>query len=579
MTERPTIGTPTPPSDLPPPSPPAPTSTPAFTVAAGRRFLRDDEVTRGRALLVVRLVIGVYLVELLLNLTRPHVLPDEPSLTIFWRFPGMPEEGALDSFGSLFAIPRTAFWGVLAGIVVGIALQAVIVRMPSKDRRATVLTWAALAVLLGSFALFSLFVLAKSPLLVLACVPTSAFALWLIHRAQRFGWLPLPMLLTAFGWGALIQWGVGRAFTNLAYGTINGYMYEGTDLTGSTTDGPGNQVDFTFTFDLGYRTIDVTLLHLSTVNQLAAAVGVVLLILMFRHRVTDAVTGLVLGAAAGLGYNFTESVIVIELWSILSSLNGATGGFEYWIRQSASLFGSQVVFGALVGAGIGLAAQTRRRAQRVGLVTAGLVAAIGGSVANEVLSAWLSGLVRDHVSIGGTLDTLVISPAIWLAPQVPFLAVCLLLLRSGTRARVAAARVAATAEAAEAGVGGAITGREVPFLMDPALRFWALVSTWRRHGPAAARALRRFQRAQLEVAGWRWQRERERAAEAKALGAREQPQAQEERETQDAQETQETQEVQQAPEAPEAWEALEEGEALRTRAMRLRTDVGRLVGS
>ncbi|MEU5084997.1 MULTISPECIES: PrsW family glutamic-type intramembrane protease [Streptomyces] len=575
MTERPTIGTPTPPSDPASPSTPAPTSTPAFTVAAGGRLLRHDEVTRGRALLVARLVIGVYLLELLLNMTRPHVLPDEPSLTIFWRFPGMPEEGVLDSFGSLFAIPRTAFWGVLAGIVVGIALQAVIVRMPSKDRRATVLTWAALAALLGSFALFSLFILAKSPLLVLACVPTSAFALWLIHRAQRFGWLPLPMLLTAFGWGALIQWGVGRAFTNLAYGTINGYMYEGTDLTGSTTDGSGNQVDFTFTFDLGYRTIDVTLLHLSTVNQLAAAVGVVLLILMFRHRVTDVVTGLVLGAAAGLGYNFTESVIAIELWSILSSLNGATGGFEYWIRQSASLFGSQVVFGALVGAGIGLAAQTRRRAQRVGLVTAGLVAAIGGAVANEVLSAWLSGLVRDHVGIGGTLDTLVISPAIWLAPQVPFLTVCLLLLRSGIRARVAAARTAVTAEAAEAaeaGVGGAITEREVPFLMDPALRFWALVSTWRRHGPAAARALRRFQRAQLEVAGWRWQQERA-AAEAKALGAREQPQAQEEREIQDAQETQETQEVQQAQ------EAREEGEALRARAMRLRTDVGRLVGS
>ncbi|WP_078606892.1 PrsW family glutamic-type intramembrane protease [Streptomyces flavidovirens] len=467
---------------------------PARTAPAALGLEHADEVARARALLVVRLAIGLYLVEVLLNLARPRIAPNEPSLTIFWQLPGELEQGPLESLGSLFAIPRAAFWLVLAGIAVGIVLQIIAVRRPPEGRQATVLTWATLATLVGSFALFSLVVLAGAPLIALACVPSSAFALWLVYRSQRFAWLPVPMLLTAFGWGALIQFGLGRAFTGLAYGTINGYLNKG--MEGGLTARLGDS----------YRVLDYTLLHLSFVNQLAAAIGIVLLILMFRHRVTDVVTGLVIGAATGLGYNCSESVLFIQLWGILGTFNGATGGFEYWIRQSVALFGGQVAFGALVGAGIGLAAQARRRSQRVRIVVATLVAATGGAVATEVCAAWLSKMARDHVDIGSTLDTLVISPSLWIAPQVPFLVVCVLLLRSGLRVRLGAARTAVKNEAAAD--GGAITEREAPFLADPALRFWTVVSTWRRHGRPAALALRRLQRAQLELAGWRWQQQR-----------------------------------------------------------------------
>jgi hypothetical protein len=499
---------------------------PTNTVAIASVRLRDDEATRGRALLLARLAIALYMAELLLNLTRPRVLPDEPSLTIFWKLPGQEDMGPLDSLGSLLAVPRTAFWGVLAGIALGIALQVVAVRRSTDDRRARILTWATLAALLGSFALFSLTVIAKSPLTALACVPTSAFALWLMHRSQRFAWLPVPMLLTAFGWGALIQFGLGRACTGLAYGTINGYVMKGTEIGVGTG------------FGYSYRILDYTLLHLIVVNQLVAAVGVLLLIMLVRHRVTDVVTGLVLGAAIGLGYNFSESILFIELWSILSDFNGATGGFEYWVRQSVSLFGGQVAFGALLGAGIGLAAQARERWRRVGLVAAGLTAATGAALASEVVSAWFSRLAHDHVDTGSALDTLAISPALWLAPQVPFLVVCALLLRAGVRGRAAAAR---TAVAAEASAGGAIAVREVPFLVDPALRFWAQVSTWRRYGRPAALALRRLQRAQLEVAGWHWERER--------AGGDDEP------------------------------VAVEEGEKLRAKVVQLRTAADRLVRS
>ncbi|GGT00134.1 hypothetical protein [Streptomyces chromofuscus] len=47
-------------------------------------LLRDDPLVRTRALLIARVAIAVHLVELVLNLTRPRLLPDEPALSIFY---------------------------------------------------------------------------------------------------------------------------------------------------------------------------------------------------------------------------------------------------------------------------------------------------------------------------------------------------------------------------------------------------------------------------------------------------------------------------------------------------------------
>ena len=72
------------------------------------------------------------------------------------------------------------------------------------------------------------------------------------------------------------------------------------------------------------------------------------------------------------------------------------------------------------------------------------------------------------------------------------------------RTRAAAARAAVAAEAA---AGVVITNREVPFLVNPALQVWAVVSTWRRYGGSTALALNRLQKAQLDLAAWRWQQQ------------------------------------------------------------------------
>jgi hypothetical protein len=448
---------------------------------------RDDDRAEFLVLLIARVTIGLYLLELVLNLTRPRRGPNEPTVTILARVPDVP-----GSLGRLLSLPRLVFWVLLAGIVAAVVLQAVAGVRARRGAPTMTLTWATLAVLLGGFALIPLTILGSYPLATLACVPSTAFVLWLLHRVQRFARMPVPALLAAFGWGALIAWGLARACSGLAFGVVNAHLAAGgTDLAAQLR--------------AQYRVLGFLVLHLSLVGVLAEAAGVMLLLVLLRRRVVDVVTGLVLGAAVGLGYNFTESVVFIKLFGSLSAINGATSGFEYWIRQSITLLGWHVAFGAVLGAALGIAAGLRQRRERALVGAAGVLAALGGSIGTEVLAAWLWHLARPHVHVGGAYDTLVVSPGLVLLVQVPFIVLYLLLLRSGLRARAAAAREAVSAEVAP---GGAITPPEWPFLVDPRLRLWALVSVWRAYGRDAALALRRVQAAQLDLTGWRWQRER-----------------------------------------------------------------------
>ncbi|MEX5635532.1 PrsW family glutamic-type intramembrane protease [Parafrankia sp. FMc2] len=467
----------------------------------GSRAVGGDEHSLAvalRVLLIARVATGLYLVEVLLNLTRPRRLPDEPSLTILARLPEIS-----GSFGRLLATPRAVFWTVLAGILVGVALQVYSMVRPVEENRAAAFAWLTAVAMVGPFALIPLTVMGSYPEIALACVPSTVSVLWLLHNSQRFARLPAAALVAAFGWGALVISGFTRACNGLLYGAVNAYLIDPGQAAGVPTADVGTSLGAQL--DVQERALDILMLHHSVLSQLGVAGGVGALFLVLRRRVIDVVTGLVLGAAVGLGFAFSDSVLFVKLFGSLGLINGATGGFEYWIRQSVGLLGGPVAFGAVLGAGLGVAAQVRERRTRLGVVGAALTAAIGGSMATETLSAWFSRLA--DVEIGTALDTLVVSPALWLAVQVPFVVLAVLLLRAGRRGRAGAAQVAVAAEAAatESGAGGVVTAREVPFLVDPALRGWAVFGTWQRYGWSAAIALYRLQSAQLDVAGWRWQ--------------------------------------------------------------------------
>jgi hypothetical protein len=298
---------------------------------------------------------GLYVVEILLNLTRPKVLPNEPTLTIFSKVEG---DGSLVQ---LLNTPRLIFWLVIIGIVAGVVLQVAAFRQPPGSARERALTWATLGALVGPFALIPLQLLIfVAPLPTIACIPGTVVVLWLLHNVQRFVRLPGVMLVAGLLWGALIAWGFTRACTNLAFGTVNGYVTKS-----AADDASGNPLGaLSAMTGRQYDVIDYMVIHLAVIGQLTIGAGILLVLLLFRHRITDAVSGAVVGAAAGLGYTFVESVIFIKMFSLLSRFNGATSGFEYWIRQSATLLTGRVAFGALLGAALGVAAALRTSRER-----------------------------------------------------------------------------------------------------------------------------------------------------------------------------------------------------------------------
>ena len=272
----------------------------------------NGDLARERAQLITRVIIAGYLVEVLLNLMRPHVLANEPALSIFQTLPG-----SAGSFARLLDTPREVFWCMLAGIAIGVVIQVHVTITRPQGRRAVVITWAMLAVLLGPFTLISLVLIALYPLVALACVPSTAFALWLLRISQRFARVAWPTLLAAFAWGALLVFSLGRAYSGLGFGTLYGYTADKISAANVSS------------FDISmWRVLDLLIVHLSVVNELVVAAGVLLLLLLFRHRRIDTATGLVLGAAIGLGYNFVESVIFIQIYGSLGSFLGSTGGFS-----------------------------------------------------------------------------------------------------------------------------------------------------------------------------------------------------------------------------------------------------------
>ncbi|MCX3059984.1 PrsW family glutamic-type intramembrane protease [Streptomyces beihaiensis] len=470
---------------------------------------RDDSLVRARALLVARLFTALYLVELGVNLVRPHLLPHEPALSIFYSYKGV--QGKLNR---LLATPEAVFWVVLAGIALGAVLQiaAAVVRRFGNgltDRRAATLTWITVGCLLLPPGLIPIVVLTEFFPVTLLCVPTTLAVLLLLRAVVRFGRVSWTALCGAFAWGALLVFGIGRADTGLASGAIEGLLDKDvfTHLGQNGLSGIGKANAAVS------KSTDLLIVHLSVVNSLALAAGIVLLLTALRHRITDTVTGLVLGAAAGLGYNFVAGVLYIQIYGTLGPLFGPTGGFEYWIRQSIGVFGGEVTFGALLGAACGAAMSARRAGapadgvSRGRLMALGLLAAAGGEVGAETVSGWLASL--SHVTTGTTFDTLVASPFFWLLPQLPFLILAVALLVTGMRTRGHTLRAAVSAEAAapQGAASGAITAGETAVLGSPQLRFWALVNTWRRYGRSTALALHRIQSAQLDLAAWRAQRD------------------------------------------------------------------------
>jgi RsiW-degrading membrane proteinase PrsW (M82 family) len=310
------------------------------------------------------------------------------------------------------------------------------------------------------------------------CLPGTAFALCGLHWVQRYRRMPVWMLLAAFAWGLVIAFGY----------TVSVEFWAFTDIGQAIPPRTGSQL--------------VASMHSATVIMLACAgffeelaklVGVAILFILFSRRLDGLVSGVVLGAAAGLGLNLAESFIN------MGESAGAAAS-QFWLRQCVGLMAAHTAFTALSGAGIGLAQQLRAPRAKLAAVACGLLAASCGHFASDAILAAESGW---HIG-SQEIAVLVVLPALIVATQGPFIVMYVLLLRRGLRAQ---ARGLAAALGPEVGSGrGAITAAEATVLLSPPLRFWARVTALLRYGPAAWYQLGRLHAAQADLAMRRWRR-------------------------------------------------------------------------
>lgn len=336
-----------------------------------------------------------------------------------------------------------------------------------RDRRRSVGRVVLAGVLLAPFGFpAGLFLVRAGAANVIVCAGSTLFALWVVHGLQRHRRMPFRVVLGAFALGVLVSLGFALEHSNNVYFFVPGIV--------------------------GY--INPAGLVLNIVppffEEIGKAAAVLVAYLFARRWFDNVASGVVLGAAVGLGFNFVESLMYM-------SSDGAT---QYWLRQSVWIFAGHTAFTALTGAGFGIAHHARSARTARLAVAIGLAGAMLAHFANNALGTrmgWLFGLSADP-----WIGTLLLGPAAVVLLNGPFVIAYLVILAQGLRQQREALFVEVPAEA-DTG-SGAVTHEEVEALLSPARRFRLHVEAMRRGGWAAYRRAARLHAAQLDLAMSRW---------------------------------------------------------------------------
>jgi RsiW-degrading membrane proteinase PrsW (M82 family) len=311
----------------------------------------------------------------------------------------------------------------------------------------------------------------------LACIPTTAFGLFVVRRMDRNHKEPWRLVLVAAAWGAIVA-------TSLV---VWGETIWEQSAQHALVPGPG--LDTSLAFMAGI------------LEELAKGTAVLLLFLIMRNEFDDVVDGIVYGAAVGLGFNFLESIsYMTNLYSIFNAegFGAAAAAIQWYGRQVLGLFFGHATYTAYIGAGVGIARQMPHRRQKILAIVAGFVIAIAAHFAWDAWAALfpvdntLFGLVEIH------LRTLIMNG--------PFLAGLVALLIFGIRFE---GQNLVDQMRKEAATGrGAILPEEVPILSNPWRRLRTRMQAFSRAGFAGYLQVSRLQTAQLDLAMERWHRER-----------------------------------------------------------------------
>ncbi len=472
-----------PPPFRPPPFPsrPPPWPPPDASTAPATAPPRD---TRARAVLLILVLMHVGVgIEMLIDLNRP----DMPLLGD-GAFSVLDERVLAWPLGALMVYGFPACWSAAA--VAGLVALA----GAGRSRRLTrgcqtavgallLLPFAAIAV-----AMTNIFVSPRlTTLTLLGCLPSTVLGVLAIHQAQRYRRMPLWLPLAAFGGGLIMGGGFGSTMGTWLGSYLTNYLW---------TPGAGTK-------QLEHTVNTAIYCGAGVFEELGKGAAIAVLFLLFRRHFDGVVSGIVIGAAVGLGFNYVESVLYITYG------DGVYANLQYWLRQSLGLMAAHTAFTAAIGAGFGIARQLRTPGARRAVIACGFLAAIGTHATNNLLLRYFQQEVGDWFpDASDAVWVLVVFPTAILLLQGPLLVLYLLLLRRGLRGQAAGLAVELSVEAARG--HGAVTWGELPALLNPARRFRVKVDALRRGGGLRAyRRLTRLHAAQFDLGMHLWHASRD----------------------------------------------------------------------
>jgi hypothetical protein len=119
------------------------------------------------------------------------------------------------------------------------------------------------------------------------------------------------------------------------------------------------------------------------VEELAKALGVVLLFWLLRPEFDNMRDGLVYGALVGLGFNWFEAALYVV--KMYAKFGIPMFGLQLGLRYALFGLGGHALFTGLFGASLGLALQTQRKWLRILAPICGLLLAITAHMLNNAL--------------------------------------------------------------------------------------------------------------------------------------------------------------------------------------------------
>jgi RsiW-degrading membrane proteinase PrsW (M82 family) len=228
---------------------------------------------------------------------------------------------------------------------------------------------------------------------------------------------------------------------------------------------------------------NVSLAIVAPVTEEASKGFFLLLLLWWRRAELDGILdGIVYAGMVGIGFAFTENILYLSAAYDGTDVTGP-GGFAgvtgtFVIRCVFSPF-AHPLFTAFTGIGIGIAVMSRRRSIRVLAVTGGYLLAV----------------IAHGLWNGSTIFGIGSFALVYLALMAPALVgmFCLAVWAQRSEARML------TAALADAAQRGLVPATDIGWVVDLRARRAARAYAAQHGGPAAARAMRDYQQAAVEL--------------------------------------------------------------------------------